>query len=52
MAEAQDTPKKPTENDTTTGEPAEACNDDFAARKDLDGKNDSGPDPEVHGESR
>ena len=40
---AADTTKK-------TNQPSkEVCPDDFAPKPDLDGKNDSGPDPEVHG---
>jgi hypothetical protein len=29
-------------------QPAHPGNDEFKAKSDLDGKNDSGPDPEIH----
>ena len=37
--------------DTAPKAPAKTqdCPDDFRTRPDLDGKNDSGPDPEIHG---
>jgi hypothetical protein len=45
---ANETPVKDT---TAKTDPAKKqnCPDDFKTRPDLDGKNDSGPDPEVHG---
>jgi hypothetical protein len=37
--------------DTTrkTGQESKPCADDFKPKPELDGKNDSGPDPEIHG---
>jgi hypothetical protein len=45
---AKQKPAKETEKkiDPSTSKP---CPDDFQSKSDLDGKNDSGPDPEIHG---
>ena len=40
---AEDSGKKKTQ-------PPKQCPDDFQPKPELDGKNDSGPDPEVHGQ--
>jgi hypothetical protein len=42
--------QKPTRRTTSAAPPAKKqdCPDDFRTKPDLDGKNDSGPDPEVH----
>jgi hypothetical protein len=42
--------QKPAKN--TSKKPDEApkpCPDDFEPKTEVDGKNDSGPDPEIHG---
>ena len=45
---ANETPVKDTTKQDPTKKP-DCPPDDFRAKPDLDGKNDSGPDPEVHG---
>ena len=39
---------KGADRDNKTASAKEACPDDVHPKPDLDGKNDSGPDPEVH----
>jgi hypothetical protein len=45
---AKDTPLKDTASKTAPAK-TQDCPDDFKAKPDLNGKNDSGPDPEVDG---
>jgi hypothetical protein len=39
----------PQDSDKKSRPSKETCPDDFKTKPDLNGKNDSGPDPEVHG---
>jgi len=41
-------PPKSASKDQKTASTKQACPDDFKPTPELDGKNDSGPDPEVH----
>jgi hypothetical protein len=41
--------EKPAKDPKKATTPSKPCNDDFQPKTELDGKNDSGPEPEVHG---
>ena len=43
--------QKPAKHSGKKTQPSKPCPDDVQPKAELDGKNDSGPDPEVHGKT-